>query len=145
MQVPNLRLKKHHHWKWHHHIQFPKWLKEQFAELYWRQYGIRTIVTRSFNHIGIGQSDKAAISSFCKQIANSSTKSLTDIHVGNLNVYRDFTNVRDIVRAYRLLIESKCSQGVYNVGSGEAVKLSDILEYIIKTSKKKYKYCCRQK
>ena len=112
-----------------------KLAQEQLAELYRKQYGIQTILTRSFNHLGIGQSEKSSISSFCKQVAEAKIKKEKTISVGNITVYRDFTDVRDIVKAYRLLCERSDLHGVYNIGSGKAVSLEKILDYLINISK----------
>ena len=54
--------------------------------------------------------------------------------MGNIDVYRDFSDVRDVVRAYRMILESEKSKTTYNVGSGKATKLKDILDYIVSLS-----------
>lgn len=106
--------------------------QERFAELYSERYGLRVYRTRSFNHTGIGQSDTFVIPSFCKQIASISNSGKPGtVHVGNLSVRRDFSDVRDIVRAYRMIIESEFSGEVFNVGSGRAVALSELLDLMI--------------
>ncbi|RDB58975.1 GDP-mannose 4,6 dehydratase [Gordonibacter sp. 28C] len=106
--------------------------QERFAELYAERYGLRVYRTRSFNHTGIGQSETFVIPSFCKQIAAISNSGKSGIvHVGNLSVRRDFSDVRDIARAYRMIVESECSGEVFNVGSGRALALSDLLNLMI--------------
>lgn len=109
-----------------------KTAQERFAELYSERYGLKIYRTRSFNHTGIGQNETFAIPSFCKQIAHiaSSGKSGT-IRVGNLSVRRDFSDVRDIVCAYRMILESEHAGEVFNVGAGRAFALSDLLDILI--------------
>ena len=102
------------------------------GKLYASAYGLDIVMTRSFNHIGPGQSDTFAVPSFCKQIAEiESGRAAPTIKVGNLSAKRDFTDVRDVVRAYSLLLEKGKSGEVYNVGSGTATSLQDILDNLL--------------
>lgn len=109
-----------------------KLMQEQFSEIYRSKYGMKIYHVRAFNHTGVGQSESFVIPSWCRQAADivKSGRGGT-IRVGNLAVKRDFSDVRDIVRAYRMVIESDDCGVVYNVGSGNAAALSKILEYII--------------
>ena len=110
--------------------------QEQFAKMYREQYGMKVYYVRPFNHTGVGQKDSFVLPSWCKQVAEiSSTEGL--IKVGNLSVKRDFSHVKDIVRAYRLVVESDNCELVYNIGSGRSCALKDMLDYIIKLSGKK--------
>lgn len=106
--------------------------QEQFAKLYREQYGLKIYCARPFNHTGIGQRDSFVLPSFCKQVAEIE-KSGKDgkIQVGNLKVKRDFSHVKDVVRAYRMIVESDNCNQIYNVGSGNAYSLEDMLTYII--------------
>lgn len=106
--------------------------QEQFAKLYREQYGLKIYCVRPFNHTGIGQRDSFVLPSFCKQVAEID-KSGKDgkIQVGNLKVKRDFSHVKDVVRAYRMIVESDDCNQIYNVGSGNAYSLEDMLTYII--------------
>ena len=106
--------------------------QEQLAKLYREQYGLKIYYVRPFNHTGIGQRDTFVLPSFCKQVAEID-KSGKDgkIQVGNLKVKRDFSHVKDIVRAYRMIVESDNCNQIYNVGSGNAYSLEDMLTYII--------------
>ena len=91
----------------------------------------------SFNHIGPKQSSAFVISDFCRQVAEiEAEKKEAVIKVGNLSAKRDFTDVRDIVRAYALLIQRGKAGETYNVGSGEACSIAEILEKILRLSKK---------
>lgn len=106
--------------------------QEQLAKLYREQYGLKIYYVRPFNHTGIGQRDSFVLPSFCKQVAEID-KSGKDgkIQVGNLKVKRDFSHVKDVVRAYRMIVESDNCNQIYNVGSGNAYSLEDMLTYII--------------
>lgn len=106
--------------------------QEQFAKLYREQYGLKIYCVRPFNHTGIGQRDSFVLPSFCKQVAEID-KSGKDgkIQVGNLKAKRDFSHVKDVVRAYRMIVESDNCNQIYNVGSGNAYSLEDMLTYII--------------
>ena len=108
--------------------------QEKIANLYSSKYGIPVIFTRSFNHTGVGQKDNFVIPSFCKQVVDiEKGKAKNEILVGNLDAIRDFSDVRDIVSAYGDLIENKTC-GVFNVGSGFAYSIKEILDKIISKS-----------
>ena len=86
---------------------------------------------RAFNHTGIGQKDTFVIPSWCKQAAKIAVSNHSGVmKVGNVNVIRDLSDVRDIVRAYRMVIESDDCDMVYNIGSGVGVALKDVLLYL---------------
>lgn len=106
------------------------------GEIYFRAYGIDAVMVRAFNHSGPAQAPIFVISDFCKQIAEIE-KGLHDaeICVGNLSAKRDFTDVRDVVRAYRLLAEHGVSGKTYNVGRGKAVEINRILETALSMAK----------
>ena len=108
-----------------------KMTQERFASLYGREFGIDVYLVRAFNHTGVGQADTFVLPSWCKQAAeiDKSGKPGT-INVGNITVKRDFSDVRDIVRAYRLIIEKGVPGKAYNVGSGTAHSLEDMLKTI---------------
>lgn len=108
---------------------------EQFSEIYRTRYGIKVHHVRSFNHTGIGQKESFVIPSWCRQVAEITKSGKSGImKVGNTSVVRDFGNVRDVVRAYRLVLESEDSSIIYNIGSGEGVRLSGLLDYLISLS-----------
>lgn len=109
--------------------------QERFAELYGERYGLRIYRTRSFNHTGLGQSTKFVIPSWCKQVADIERSGRPGvIHVGNIDVARDFSDVRDVVRAYRMILGSDCAGEVFNVGSGKALPLREVLSTITRLS-----------
>jgi len=76
------------------------------------------IRTRSFNHVGPGQAPNFVISALAQRIVNAERSGDSELRVGNLEARRDFTDVRDVVRAYRLLVEHGRAGEVYNVCSG---------------------------
>jgi len=105
------------------------------GRIYSKAYGLEIIIARAFNHIGPGQTDAFVVPAFCKQIAEiEKNGSKGEISVGNLDAKRDFTDVRDIVKAYRLLADKGETGEIYNIGSGVSVKIADILDMILKLS-----------
>lgn len=104
---------------------------EMIGRIYHRAYSKNIIMVRAFNHSGAGQAETFVISDFCKQIAEiENGLKFPEICTGNLSAKRDFTDVRDIARAYRLLAEKGVSGKTYNVGRGKAVSI----EYILNTA-----------
>lgn len=109
-----------------------KMAQEHFAQLYRSSYGMDIISTRTFNHTGIGQPDKFVLPAFVKQVASiHKTGKEGKMYVGNLSARRDFGDVRDMVSAYRMILESQTSRTIFNVGSGKCYCLEDLLMYII--------------
>ena len=106
-----------------------------FASTYHAISGLFVYISRSFNHTGPGQSDRFVASDFAKQIAEIE-KGLKDpvIYVGNVEVYRDFLDVRDVVQAYKVILEKGRAGEAYNVCSGIKIKISDILDILISYS-----------
>jgi GDP-4-dehydro-6-deoxy-D-mannose reductase len=107
---------------------------------YHQSYGLKTVRTRGFNHTGPRRGDVFVTSNFAKQVAEIE-KGLKPpvIHVGNLDAKRDFTDVRDMVRAYWLATE-KCEDGdVYNIGSGTTYVMQDMLDMLLGMSTVKVK------
>ena len=105
---------------------------EKFVELYRNRYGMKVYYVRPFNHTGVGQKDTFVLPSFCKQAAEIEKSGKPGIiKVGNLAAKRDFSDARDIVRAYRMIIESDDCTKVFNVGSGKAYSLRSILDHIV--------------
>jgi GDP-4-dehydro-6-deoxy-D-mannose reductase len=96
------------------------------ASVYAEAHGLEIIRVRPFNHAGPGQSPTFVLSSLARQAAQArlSDTEVVRIVTGNPDTRRDFTDVRDVVRAYRLLAE-KGSPGVYNVSSGTSVSTTD--------------------
>lgn len=116
-----------------------KMAQEQMAKLYAKSYGMEIVMVRAFNHIGPLQNKNFVVADFASRIAEIEKGGEPIIKVGNLEAYRDFTDVRDIVRGYRLLMEKGHAGEVYNIGSGKAIKVREILERLIKLSTKEIK------
>lgn len=105
------------------------------GEVYTRAYKLDIIMVRAFNHIGPGQADIFVVSDFCKQAVLAETgKKKPVIRVGNLSAKRDFTDVRDIVKAYSSLMKSGMSGETYNVGSGKSRSIQQMLDMILERS-----------
>lgn len=103
--------------------------------LYCKAYGMDIISVRAFNHIGPMQAEIFVASDFCKQVAMiEKGKKEPVISVGNLAAIRDFTDARDVVKAYALLMSKGLSGKIYNVGGGTVCKISELLDRILKLS-----------
>ena len=111
--------------------------EEMFALQYHKSYGLKTVVTRAFNHTGPRRGEVFVTSNFAKQIAEIEHGAKPVISVGNLNSQRDFTDVRDIVRAYHLAI-TECKPGeVYNICSEKTILINNALEMLLSLTDKK--------
>ena len=105
--------------------------QEQLAKLYCNEYRLDIICTRPFNYTGYKQSEKCFIPSICRQVSDMAKgKKEKILCVGNLQVYRDFLDVRDVVHAYRLLLDENVKTGGYNISSGKALPLIGLVQYI---------------
>ena len=109
--------------------------QEEVALLYSKVYNMNIIIARPFNHIGPGQNKNFVVPDFASKIVDIERGADPVIKVGNLDTYRDFTDVRDIVRAYVLLLEKGNIGEIYNVGSGSAIRVQEILDKLINLSK----------
>lgn len=102
---------------------------------YHRSHDIPVVVGRAFNHIGPGQRDVFVVASFAMQLARISAGAVPPVvQVGNLDAERDFTDVRDVVRAYRLLVMGRATGEPINVATGAAVTIRQILDLLITLS-----------
>jgi GDP-4-dehydro-6-deoxy-D-mannose reductase len=100
-----------------------------------RTFGIPTIVTRAFNHIGRGQDPRFAIPAFAKGLAEIRNGAPPLLSVGNLSTQRDFLDVRDVVAAYAALAERGSDGEVYNICSGHPVSMSEVLRQLIEIAR----------
>ncbi len=107
--------------------------QEQMA-LYYASRGFESIIARPFNHIGPGQGPGFIVPDFAEQIIKVEKGEAQEVMVGNLDAKRDYTDVRDIVRAYRLLLDKGNSGEVYNICSGTARSGHEILDGLLKAS-----------
>ncbi|OGC42638.1 GDP-mannose 4,6-dehydratase [candidate division WOR-3 bacterium RBG_13_43_14] len=105
---------------------------------YFKSYDLKIIRTRAFNHTGPRRGIVFATSNFARQIAEIE-KGLRKpvIEVGNLDAVRDFSDVRDVVRAYALSLEKGEPGEVYNIASGEGCKIGKMLDILLSFSKVK--------
>jgi GDP-4-dehydro-6-deoxy-D-mannose reductase len=97
----------------------------------WRGYDQPVVVVRPFNHIGPGQSPNFFVPALAKRIVEARRSGARSLRVGTLTTRRDFTDVRDVVAAYRLLIEKGVPGDVYNVCSGRDVAMSEVAAQLL--------------
>ena len=102
--------------------------QEQLGRAYAGAYGLKICMTRSFNHGGAGQRPGFMIPDFARGIVQVERGEAQTLLVGNLSSRRDFTHVKDIVRAYRLIAEMGRIGEVYNVGSGQTHSAGEVLD-----------------
>ena len=105
--------------------------QDMLAYVYFKAYGLDIVRARPFAHIGERQSDAFSVASFAKQIVLVEKGKQKSLKVGNLEAYRDFTDVKDVVKAYHLLMTQGESGEVYNIGSGQKIKMSQLLNELI--------------
>ena len=108
---------------------------DYLAYQYFKTYGMKIIRTRAFNHEGYGRGEQYVTSTFCKQVVQIEKGLIPPIiYHGDLSSERDFTDVRDMVRAYRLAAELGIPGEVYNIGSGEKHTIQEVLDIVMKMS-----------
>lgn len=90
-------------------------------------HGTDVVMARPFNHAGPRQSSSYVLSALARQVAEVEAGIKPRVEVGNLDIVRDFTDVRDVVQGYRLLAEKGAPGEIYNLGTGRGTKLSDAL------------------
>jgi GDP-4-dehydro-6-deoxy-D-mannose reductase len=96
--------------------------------------GIEVISARPFNHVGPGQSPNFVIAALAKRLVEAERSGALEVSVGDLSPARDFTDVRDVVRAYRLLAERGEPGEAYNVCSGEAIAIATVFDELVMLS-----------
>ena len=103
--------------------------QEMISKVYVDGYGLDIVMTRSFNHIGPFQRDIFVISSFARQLVEieKSGEKRGELVTGDLSIVRDFTDVRDVARAYDMLLKRGKSGEIYNVCSNRGISLNDII------------------
>ena len=101
------------------------------AELAAAQDGLDVVITRAFQHEGPGRDERFAVGSWTAQIARLEEHGGGTLAVGDLSVQRDITDVRDVCRAYRLLLEAEVPAGTYNIASGSAVALQEVVDLLV--------------
>ena len=109
--------------------------QNMIGSIYSSAYDMELMLVRAFNHVGPGQTPVFVVSDFCKQVVEIEAGIREPVmYVGNLAAKRDFTDVRDVVRAYGLLALKGRAGETYNVGSGRAVSIQWVLDEIIRLS-----------
>ena len=99
-------------------------------------HGLEVIRARAFNHLGPGQSDRFLAPALAARIVHNEQTDDATVRVGNLTARRDFTDVRDVVRAYRLLMIDGVPGEAYNVCSGQDVAVAEIAEILMSLAQK---------
>jgi len=106
--------------------------QDMLAYQYNQSYGLDVVRTRAFNHEGPRRGPVFVTSNFCKQVAEiEKGRREPVLHVGNLESKRDFTDVRDVVKAYWLCLEKGKAGEVYNIGSGRCWEIKEMLNLIL--------------
>jgi GDP-4-dehydro-6-deoxy-D-mannose reductase len=105
---------------------------EQLALQAHRGFGVPVVVARAFNHVGPGQDSSFVVPALASRIRAAVACGEASIRVGDLGARRDLTDVRDVVRAYRLLVERGERGGVYNVCTGVGVSVHEIAERLMR-------------
>ena len=117
-----------------------KLVQDLLGRHYFSIYGLPIVRMRAFNHVGPGQATTFVVASFARQVADIlAGRQKPEIKVGNLKVVRDFSDVRDVVRAYYLALEKGKAGEAYNVASGRPRRVADILQYYLRASSVKIK------
>jgi GDP-4-dehydro-6-deoxy-D-mannose reductase len=108
---------------------------ELVARQFMASYGMNLVVARAFNHVGPGQDERFVIPALARQLmAVRDGKASPKIMVGNLDPIRDFSSVLDVVEAYRLLLVSGVTGETYNVCSGRAQSIRDVISQLIEAA-----------
>ncbi|MCB0953102.1 MAG: GDP-mannose 4,6-dehydratase [Microthrixaceae bacterium] len=108
---------------------------ESVAQQAFLGFGQQVVRVRPFNHLGPGQSTRFVAPALAERIAQNERDGAGELRVGNLSSERDFTDVRDVVRAYRLLVDQGRAGEVYNVCSGRAIAVSELAEAMLELSR----------
>jgi len=101
------------------------------AELACGVSGLDVVVARATNHEGPGRDDRFAVGSWTRQIARLEVEGGGTLRVGDLSAERDLLDVRDVCRAYRLLLDRSVPAGTYNVATGETVTMAHVIEVLV--------------
>jgi len=107
--------------------------QEMLSQCYFSSHGLDIVLTRSFNHTGPGQRENFVIPSFITQVLERIKERNSNhikLYTGDVTVVRDFLDVRDVVRAYYLLLEKGTAGQLYNVCSGKGRSLKDVIDVL---------------
>lgn len=109
-----------------------KMAMDYLGRVYTKAYGLEVVITRAFNHAGPGRGEMYAESAFAKQIVECELGKRDVVEHGNLSTIRNYTDVRDVVRAYKLAID--LPSDVYNICSENSVTMQELMDLLIKSS-----------
>lgn len=109
-----------------------KCAQEYLGKIYFAAYGMHICMTRTFSFGGSGQRKGFVLSDFASGIAAVEAGICDSLPVGNLDARRDFTHIKDVVRAYRLIVEKGAKGEVYNVGSGQTHTVREVLQEFLR-------------
>ena len=110
-----------------------KLIAEHACLNYFSQFGLPVVIARAFNHLGRGQSLHFVFSDWCRQVALAEKRKRKPVlEVGNLDAYRDFLHVEDVVAAYEVLARRARAGGIYNVCQGRARQLEDYVQFMLR-------------
>lgn len=104
---------------------------DALAQQAWLGHRLPVVRVRAFNHLGPGQSDRFLAPSVAARIARNERQGTDEVPIGNMTPKRDITDVRDVVRAYRLLVEHGEPGEAYNVCSGRSVAVKEIADILL--------------
>lgn len=110
-----------------------KMAMDYLGQVYSRAHGLEVVTTRAFNHAGAGRGEMYAESAFAKQIVECELGMREVVEHGNLASIRNYTDVRDVVRAYRLAVD--LPSGVYNICSDNSITMQELMDLLIKNAK----------
>jgi GDP-4-dehydro-6-deoxy-D-mannose reductase len=108
-----------------------KTTQDHLAQSYQKAHDLDIIIARPFNHTGPGQGPHFAIPAFAQQIARIEAGQQETLRVGNLEAVRDISDVRDVVRAYSLLMREAAADDIYNVGAGHEYTMQQYLDMLL--------------
>jgi GDP-4-dehydro-6-deoxy-D-mannose reductase len=113
--------------------------QEQLSIIYARSFGLEIVLTRSFNHLGPGQEPIFVVPSIAKRFAEAPAGAAVELSMGDVSIVRDFLDVRDVVKAYHLLLRKGTRGEVYNISTGIGSSIGDIIAILGEVSGKSYK------
>jgi GDP-4-dehydro-6-deoxy-D-mannose reductase len=103
----------------------------ELAAEQFRRTGSDVVIARAFQHEGPGRDERFAVGSWAAQIARAEEVGHGTVLVGDLSPSRDITDVRDVIRAYEALLDPAVPAGTYNVASGTAIAMGDVLDILV--------------
>lgn len=122
-----------------------KRMMEELGLYYFHNYGLPVMIARPFNHFGPGQKPNFSLASFAAQFAKMKKGKESKLFVGNIDISRDFSDVRNVVRAYQLILKKGKAGEIYNVGSGASQPLRRVIRSLERLSDTRVRIISRLK